>query len=221
MNEEGAIIQNFSMEETIRYKYPDAGAGLRKMYVSFIGMIVCIVPAMIPIINILALIVMIFFFVYNMVGMFQAGKDIGGCKIAAIIQAVAFASGIIENFVNLPPLATSILSLAGSIMGLIGVYLVCHSVSEVMMELNAYSVAKQGKRAWLIYLVCNILIVVFGILLGSTLVFAMRGVTASAASITTLVFLLFGIIAALVIYIVAFVTYLKFLKKSAEQLGAY
>ena len=68
--------------------YPNVGAGLKKMFIAQIGIIVCTVLAIIPIINIIAGIGAIVFAVISIVGLYGAGKDIEGCKKAFIITIV-------------------------------------------------------------------------------------------------------------------------------------
>ncbi len=213
---EDSIVKRFSVEETVRYKYPNAGAGLHKIYIAQIGILVCTIAAVVPLINLLAAIGVVAFCVYYMVGMFQAGKDIGGCRTAAILQVAVVLCSIVQGFVELPLAVSGGLEILDSIIGLVIVYLICRSVSKVMEEIRAFSVAEQGRRTWWIYLGCSIGILVVGVLAAITLVFVLRGAGGATGWL-----LVFEIIAVLAAAITQLTVYLGFLKNSAAQLGAY
>lgn len=58
------------------------------MFIAEIGIIICTVLAIIPIVNILAAIGAIVFMVISLVGLNAAGKDIAGCKTAFVVAII-------------------------------------------------------------------------------------------------------------------------------------
>ncbi len=182
--------------------YPNAGDGLRKIYYATIGSIICSLVTLVPGAKFFAAIGVLVCAIVTMVGFWQAGKDIEGCKIAFVLQICSVAIGIIVNFVNLPVA----LDIIGEFLPLIAICLMCYSVSQLMRELGATDVAKQGMIAMFVYIACEVAAFILAIY-------------------AILIILRFGFIVYILlllgIAVLELVFYLKFLKNAAEQLGSY
>lgn len=182
--------------------YPNAGDGLRKIYLAAIGAIVCSIIMVVPFVAIIGSIGAIVCSVITLIGFYQAGKDIEGCKIAFALQICSIAINLIGIFVEWP----GILDIIAEFVPMIAVCLMLWSVSQVMKDLGAEKVAKQGMVAMFVYIGCEVAAFILS-------VFALA-VMLSGGLILYLI-LLIGIA------VVELVFYLKFLKNSAEQLGSY
>ncbi len=182
--------------------YPNAGAGLRKVYLAAIAAIICSFVMLVPVVQFIGSIGVIVCSVVTLIGFYQAGKDIEGCKVAFILQIVTLVINLLDTFVGLP----SVLSIVGEFLPMIAICIMCWSVSQVMKELGAEKVAKQGMVAMLVYIGCE--------------------VAAFILQMCILIVLLNGgiglyLVLLLAIAILELVFYLKFLKNAAEQFGAY
>lgn len=154
--------------------YVNAGAGIKKMYIASLGSLICAVLLIVPVLNILAAIAALVFMVMSMIGLYQAGNDIDGCRsafgltIANIVVSVVgalFQSGIMHIIVQI----------AGYVISFMVTYLVCTSVGDVMNRIGAADAAHSGDLAWKISAVCYVVMIlvaivmmlpVFGILAG-------------------------------------------------------
>lgn len=106
-------------------QYPNAGAGLKQMFIAQVGAIICTVCAIIPIINIIAMIGAIVFVVISLVGLYNLGKDIEECKIAFILSIVGGIVNLLASLLAAVPVVGSLLSIAHTIISLLAVYFVC------------------------------------------------------------------------------------------------
>lgn len=184
--------------------YPNAGAGLKKMFIASVGAIVCAVLAFIPLINILAAIAALVFLIISMVGLFGAGKDIAGCKTAFTITIIRIVVDLIGNFFK-TGFMNALFTIASDVLSLLVVYYVCTSVAAVMNQIGAADIAQKGLTVWKINLVCTII-----------------SIAATLISLIPLIGVL-GTVINVVIAIVAIVAgilYMIFLNKSYHALGA-
>ena len=175
---------------------------MRKMFIAQVGMIVCSVLAVVPLVSILATIGVIVFAVLSLVGLYKAGKEIKSCKAAFILTILGLVIGML-NFEGTMGLAINIV---GEVVDLAVIYLVCTSVAKVMREIPADKVANKGILVWRINLGCTLASILFGIL-----------VYVPSASV-------FAWVAVIVVYIITLVgsiLYMLFLKDSAAELGSY
>ncbi len=141
--------------------YYEASAGLRKMYIAAIGVIISAILAIIPVLSIVGAIGAIVFAVVSFVGLCQAGKEIEGCKTAMILTIVGIVVNIFEAILG----ESIITSLLSSILDMAVTYFVCMSVSEVLSKEGHEDVAAKGTKAWKVYFICDILMIVCKILL--------------------------------------------------------
>lgn len=183
----------------------NAGAGLRKMFIASLGVIICTILLIIPIVKILAAIAVLVFLILSMVGLFQAGNDIEGCRTAFIltlvniilkILGVGFKSGIMNT----------IITIAGYVVSFMITYLVCTSVSEVMNQVGAINVAQMGETTWKINAICNVGQVFIAILVLIPILGWIAGVL--------------GAIILVVLSLIGEILYMIFLYKSSQILGA-
>lgn len=216
MNEEGLLIKNFNSEDTVSNKYPNAGNGLWKMFIAQLGMLVSPILMIVPFINLLIPFALIGFMVYDLVGLYQVGKDIRECKVAAIMQIVLTVLSIMDNFFNLSQIVSSGISIASTVINVVTIYLVCSSIAKVMKELNFDSAAKQAMRTWWIYLACGIIEIVIGIVMVITAV----GVVMNTG-LTAGIILILETLVMFVVSLISSIFYVIFLKNSAEHLGFY
>ena len=186
--------------------YLNAGEGLRKMFIASVGSIVCIVLSIVPLVNIFAGIGIIAFSVISLIGLYNAGKDIAGCKTAFMLTVIHVILNVTGTFFNSIGLSSSIFDFAGEIVSLLITYFVCTSVADVMRQIRAFDVADKGIRVWKINLGCTIASIVLSLL---RLIPGVKGLA--------------GIIAVVVaiISLVGSILYMLFLSASAAKLGSY
>ena len=185
--------------------YPNAGAGLKKMFIAQIGIVVCTVLAIIPIINILAGIGAIVFAIISMVGLYGAGKDIEGCKKAFTLTIINIVISILASIFSKSTLFSVIFSIAGDICAFLIVYNVCSSVAAILKDKGAADVAAKGESVWKINLGCYVASIVISILAVIPLLNILAGIA--------------GFIVA-IISLVAGILYMIFLNKSYQVFGA-
>ena len=184
--------------------YPNAGAGLKKMFIAEVGTIICAVLMIIPIVNILAAIGALVFLIISMVGLYGAGKDIAGCKTAFTITIISMVVSIVAAFFKTGFL-NALFTIASAVLSLLVVYYVCTSVAEVMNQIGAADVAQKGLTVWKINLVCTIISVV------ATLIALIPLIGAVGTVINVVI---------AIVEVVAGILYMIFLNKSYQALGA-
>lgn len=206
-------------------QYFNAAQGLKKMFISQVGAIICTVCIAIATIGavvfaatgslaltgLFGLLVAaagigaIVFAIISLVGLYGAGKDIEGCKTAFTITIVSLVVSILGNLFKSSAMLALLFSLAGFVLSFLQTYFVCTSVSEVMSAIGAQDIANQGNSVWKIYLACNIIQAVIAILAMIPGLKLLAGV---------------GSIANVVVSLVGLILYMIFLQKSYKALGA-
>ena len=184
--------------------YQNAGAGLKKMFIAEVGLIVCTVLLLIPIINILAAIGTLVFAIISMVGLYGAGKDIEGCKNAFTITMIGIVVKVFGSLVKKGVLGV-LFAIASDVLSFLVVYYVCTSVAEVMTAMGASDIAQKGITVWKINLVCTVISAVASII----------GLIPLIGLVSTVINLVISIVG-----IVAGIIYMIFLNKSYQALGA-
>ena len=187
--------------------YFDAQGGLKKLFVGTIGTLVCNVISQIPLLGMVAAVGSLLFTALAIYGMFQAGKDIPGCKSAFLLYVIEFVIQIFTSafaFMSIGAAIASICVIVQAILDMVIIYLVCTSVSEVMIVKGHGDIANFGKVVWILSMVAYVI----GI------------VTTLAAKIPVLglMVVLLGFIIA-VVKIVSGILYLVFLYRSSEALA--
>lgn len=179
----------------------NARQGLGKMFIASAGAMVSTVLLMIvPSAVILTLLVSLVSGIFSIIGLYQTGKDIKGCRNAFIIAIAYVAVRLFGTFLN-----NAIVTIVEYVFSFLSVYLVCTSVSEVMNQIGAAKVAKKGEIAWKIYAGY------YGELMIATI---LALILSSAAIVTFMHFI------NLLLLLITSVFYMIFLNKSSRTLGA-
>lgn len=140
--------------------YPMAAQGLRKMFLAYVLMLIGTLTAWLLVGWIFALVGEVLYFM----GLYQAKTDHEGYGsafyLAILILVLDFlARGL--RFLVLGPL----LELAGNIVSMVVIYLVCSTTSLLARSLGRPDLAEEGKRVWKLNLVCYLIQIVFAALL--------------------------------------------------------
>lgn len=144
-------------------QYTNAGQGLKKMFIAQIGSVICSVLLFIPLINLIAMVGVLVFLIISLVGLNQAGKDIGGCQKAFQFTIAQLVLSVILNFAGNGFIAT-IVSVAYSVAGFLVTYFVCSSVAEVLRMRSYDDIASRGEMVWKINLVCYAVEIIVSVL---------------------------------------------------------
>lgn len=176
-------------------------SGMNKAYRAVRGMLICLVLTWVPSLKLLAAFGILIFCVFHMIGLYEAGKDIEGCRKAFILSVVSvimailsvFPLGIIRIFATLVRCGTEFLT----------VYLACTSVSEATDRIGAANVRREGAMAWQVNAVCYGLIALCTLLSGILYMSAFEMLTT---------------IALMLIPLLAKVFYMLFLKECDQAL---
>ena len=188
--------------------YANAGNGLRKMFISMVGTIICALLAVIPYIGAVASIGILVFSVVSMVGLYHIGKDIKACRVAFILRTISVIVSVAANFVSV----LGLLELVTGLFPFVSEILLLVSVTKVLREKGATDVANLGKRTLVLTIVFTVATSLFGIVFFGAALSDFSGM---------LLFMFLGCVVVLVLAIVSIVFYFKFLLNSAEAFGAY
>ena len=191
------------MEVLFMGEVKNGSKGIKLMYIAELGTIICIALTLVPLINLIAAIGAFVFCVLRIVGVYQSGKEIDGCKKAFILTIVSLVVSLL-GFVFRSGVLSAIVSIAIDVLNFLVIYLVCSSVGQIMTQLSAPEIAKNGDTAVKINLVCYAAMAVVSIL---AIIPFMSGFTLILNIITTIV----GIVGSVI--------YMLFLKKSYEKMA--
>lgn len=145
--------------------FTNFGAGLKKLYIAELGTLICTILALIPVVNIVAGIVLLGFSVLSMIGLYQAGTVIKGCKTAFILTIISLVLGILQAIFapQRPGIAAYMLlyiiplSIINGMLSFFVVYYMCTSINIVMTNMQKNDIAKFGGIVWKINLFTTIL----------------------------------------------------------------
>ncbi len=140
-----------------------ASKGLKKMFIAQIGAAVCLVLALIPIINLVAAIAALAFSILNLIGLYEAGKNIEGCKTAFMITIANIVLNVVTNIAG-TGIIPFLLSIAGMVLQFLVTYFVCTSVAETLRKTGSEEIARSGDLVWKINLVCYLASIVISVL---------------------------------------------------------
>lgn len=183
-------------------QYHNAGSGLNKLFIAQIGTVISSVLLLIPLINLIALIAILGFLVLSLIGLNEAGRDIGGCKTAFQLTVAELMLNILSGLLGDGILET-LVSAASSVAGFLALYFVCSSVAEVLRTLSYNDIASRGELVWKINLACYAVEIIMSFL---SLVPHLNILAAPAGIMTSVVSVIAGIL------------YIMFLYKSANAL---
>lgn len=186
-------------------QYYHAGSGLKKMFIAQVGAVACTMLAAVPVINLAGGIGAIVFAIVSMVGLYGAGKEIEGCRIAFILTMVNIVLSIFSGLFGTSAAVSAIFSTIDGILSFLVVYYVCTSVAEVMKYVGAGDVADRGTLVWKVSLGCYLAIVLISV----------------CAVLPALnVVAIFGAVIVAVVSIAAAILFMIFLYRSYRALGA-
>lgn len=183
-------------------KYQDLKPNVKKMYIAELGVAICTLVMLIPIVGtILGGIGVIVFGILNLIALYGAGKTVEGCKMAFIFSIANLVIGLLTRV----PVLGKVLALVGIVLGFLVVQNVCSALSEVMKDLGSNGTAEDGDKVVKIYLVCSAASLVITIL--------------SWIKIFSGIAVVLNIVLA-VVEVVAIFMFVSFLKKCSDALGA-
>lgn len=113
--------------------YANAGEGLRKMYVSMVGTIICVIISLIPYIGVVGSIGSFVCGIISLVGLYHIGKDIKGCQVAFILQMISVIVSVAAKFVSV----LAFLDLITGLLPFVSEILLLVSVTKVLREQGA------------------------------------------------------------------------------------
>lgn len=141
--------------------YSNISGGMKKMFIAQIGIIVCTVIAIIPIIGaIIGGLGALVFAIISLIGLYAVGKEVEACKKAFILTIV----NAVLSLLTAIPVVGVIISIVNTIISFLITYLVCTSLAEVLRNADATDIANLGTKVWKISFVCAILSVIFGLI---------------------------------------------------------
>lgn len=188
--------------------YENAGKGLRKMYVSVIGIMVSGTAIIVPLIGpLVAIIGILVFAIMDLYGLYLVGKDIKGCKIAFVLTIAWFPLSVILNVVGRLVADSSIVdgihTIVSNICPIVAECLVLYFVAKVLKMNDKTELAKQGMNVMWIIVISNVV------------TFFCDAFIEAVGSVFQVMLFSLGVSIAALVY------QLKFYKKSAEQFGYY
>ncbi len=141
-------------------RYPNAAAGLRLMFVGQILMIVGVLLAWAPFVGVLLIVAAP---IAELAGVYKAGDDDenyrGALVFIALVLVVNFISGFFaEGFLH------SILDVASEVLGLMVVFSVCNTTSNLLRSIGQEELSRRGGTVIQIYTACTIISIVCGVL---------------------------------------------------------
>lgn len=182
----------------------NAGNGIKMMFIASVGAVICTVLGYIPGINFLAALAAIGFGIASLVGLYNAGKDISGCRTAFGLTIANMVVSIIKNGVG-DVVGSVIITIIGAILSVMTSYYVCTSIAETLEYMDVPVVARNGYTVWKINLACYIILICVVILI----------LISGSASIA-----LIGGVAVTILSLIASILYMVFLYQSYQEFGA-
>lgn len=136
--------------------YENAVKGLRKMANMQIGLIICSILSIIPVINVFAAIAKLVFLIIFLVGLHQAGKDIEGCAEAFTLYIILMICALISGCARAIPAFSLIISIIIFVLSLLVVYRVCIPISELLEQKGKDDIAELGRTTWVVYIIATV-----------------------------------------------------------------
>lgn len=180
-------------------RYPNAANGLRLMFIGQILMIVGVLLVWVPIVGGLLLIAAPF---VELVGIYRAGEDDDNYRTALGFAVLAAVINLISGFLS-EGLLSSILDVAAEVVGLLMVFIVCSTTSNLLHSIGQEALSQRGGTVAKIYTVCTAVSIVCRVLGVVPLINIAAGLVSAVAGI---------------VQIVGYVMYLLFLKDSGRAL---
>ncbi|MGN0325010.1 MAG: hypothetical protein ACI4DW_01780 [Lachnospiraceae bacterium] len=187
-------------------QYPNAGEGIKKV---FIGEILAVVGVLLSWIPLVGLLIIIAAYVLTLMGLKKAGEDQQDYNKAVtliLINIVVSVLGTILGFIPaIGGILSTLASIASTVITLLVVYQVIMTSNGLLDSIGAADISGKGKTVWGLYLVCNIIGIICSILNKIPLLNILSGIISIIVGIVSLV---------------AGIMYLIYLNKTSKALGA-
>ena len=180
-------------------QYPNAAEGLRLM---FIGQIVVIVGSLLIWVPLVGSLIVIAGTAAGLLGIYKAGADDENYRSALVFQAVNLVVGVVNGFLG-DGILGSLLGIVSAVLGLLVVYTVCNTTSNLLHSVGNEPLAERGQTVIKIYLACTAVSVVCQVLGVVPILNIIAGLAAAAAAL---------------VQVVGYIMYLLFLSGSSKAL---
>ena len=137
-------------------RYPNAANGLRLMFVGQILMIVGILLVWVPFVGGLLLIAAPF---VELLGIYRAGEDDDNYRGALVFAVLSLVINLISGFLS-EGFLSSILDMASEVVGLLMVFSVCGTTSNLLHSIGREDLSQRGASVIKIYAACTVISIV-------------------------------------------------------------
>ncbi len=141
-------------------RYPNAANGLRLMFIGQILMIAGVLLAWVPFVGFLLLIAAPF---VELLGIYRAGDDDDNYRGALVFAVLALVINLISGFLS-EGFLSSILDMASEVVGLLMVFSVCNTTSNLLHSIGHESLSQRGATVVKIYTACTAVSIVCQVL---------------------------------------------------------
>lgn len=141
-------------------RYPNAANGLRLMFIGQILMIAGVLLAWVPFVGFLLLIAAPF---VELLGIYRAGDDDDNYRGALVFAVLALVINLISGFLS-EGFLSSILDMASEVVGLLMVFSVCNTTSNLLHSIGQESLSQRGATVVKIYTACTAVSIVCQVL---------------------------------------------------------
>lgn len=141
-------------------RYPNAANGLRLMFIGQILMIAGVLLAWVPFVGFLLLIAAPF---VELLGIYRAGDDDDNYRGALVFAVLALVINLISGFLS-EGFLSSILDMASEVVGLLMVFSVCNTTSNLLHSIGQEALSQRGATVVKIYTACTAVSIVCQVL---------------------------------------------------------
>lgn len=175
-------------------------AGLTKIKLANVGLIVCIFVSAIPGFALIGAAMAIAFSILNIVGTFEIGERFPRCIMAAQLTFVIMLLSLGTNFIISEQIIATMATVLISLVRAVPVFIICYSVSK---EIDDTSIRRVG-------VVASILLYVYYALAGVSALFSLLEELQSTMLLVDLAISL--------LYIVGLIFYVSFISKAKKEI---
>lgn len=141
-------------------RYPNAANGLRLMFIGQILMIAGVLLAWVPFVGFLLLIAAPF---VELLGIYRAGDDDDNYRGALVFAVLALVINLISGSLS-EGFLSSILDMASEVVGLLMVFSVCSTTSNLLHSIGREALSQRGATVIKIYTACTAISIVCQVL---------------------------------------------------------
>ena len=141
-------------------RYPNAANGLRLMFIGQILLIVGVLLAWVPLVGGLLLIAAPF---VELLGIYRAGEDDDNYRGALVFAVLSLVINLISGFLS-EGFLSSILDMASEVVGLLMVFSVCGTTSNLLHSIGQEALSQRGTTVIKIYTACTAVSIVCQVL---------------------------------------------------------